>query len=63
MVSRLDSCRCYVKRLPDHFQMQLRWGAHALDCPAYHRSADIVDDAQDCEVRAKLLEREMGVRR
>lgn len=47
----LALCRCYVRSLPEQYQFELRWGAHALDCPAYRPSADPVDNAKDAEVR------------
>lgn len=58
----LDGCRCYVKKLPREFQFQLRWGAHALDCPIYRPSMDPVDNQQDIDARA-VLSRTLGVPR
>lgn len=59
--TRLDVCRCYVRDLPREHQLQLRWGAHALDCPTYCPSQDPVDNAKDNEVRRVLTERKTGV--
>ena len=58
--SRLASCRCYVGGLPSDMQFELRWGAHALDCPVYRPSRDPVDNAKDAEVRAALLKDKKG---
>lgn len=54
MASRLDLCRCYVKRLDAEAQFMLRWGAHDLSCPAYRRSGDSVDALHDELTREHL---------
>lgn len=59
-MSNPSLCRCYVQLLPRHHQFQLRWGAHALDCPAYRPSLDPVDDEKDTEVR-RVLSGKTGV--
>ena len=58
---RLDLCACYVRDLPSLHRFQLRWGAHALDCPTYKPSLDPVDNAEDAEVRRVFTERKSGV--
>lgn len=53
VISR-PKCACYVRRLDQETSFQLRWGAHAETCPAYRRSLDPVDYANDELTRSHL---------
>jgi hypothetical protein len=47
-------CTCYVRRLGKEQQFCLRYGAHALNCPKYRESGDILDKKRDIETRKQL---------
>lgn len=54
----LSNCTCYVRRLNAQQQWELRYGAHAVECPVYRPSRDPVDEANDIEARAFFRTRE-----
>ena len=47
-------CTCYVRRLGKEQQFCIRYGAHALDCPKYRESGDVLDKKRDIETRKQL---------
>ena len=49
-------CTCYVKTLSREQQFCIRYGAHALNCPKYRESGDILDRKRDIELRNNLLD-------
>ena len=50
---RLSYCRCWVRSLSAMKAYGIRWGAHDLQCPAYQRSKDPVDHANDSVLRQR----------
>ena len=53
-VNRLTQCRCWVRNLMDEEAFAVRFGAHDLQCPAYQRSRDPVDDVNDYILRRRM---------
>ena len=47
----MSTCDCYVRHLDHETRFGLHYGAHNLACPAYRRSLDPVDRANDAEFR------------
>ena len=52
--TEMANCQCYVKTLEPVQQFSLRYGAHALNCPKYRESGDILDKKRDIETRKQL---------
>jgi hypothetical protein len=44
-------CTCYIRLFHQQARSEIRWGAHALDCPSYRESGDPVDRAKDEKLR------------
>ena len=53
-VSPDSTCTCPARRLPAEVQFGMRFGAHALTCPAYRRSRDPLDADHDAQTRHGL---------
>ena len=44
-------CNCWVATKSEEERFGIRYGAHALKCPAFRQSLDPVDAANDRELR------------
>ena len=53
-VEHLSYCNCWVRKLSKERVFGIRFGAHNPICPAYQRSRDPVDDANDVELRQRM---------
>ena len=51
---RLSYCNCWVRKLSEEKAFGVRFGAHNPICPAYQRSRDPIDDANDVELRQRM---------
>ena len=46
-------CNCWVATKSEEERFGIRYGAHALECPAFQQSLDPVDAANDQELRER----------
>lgn len=50
-------CDCWVAGRPEEERLQIRYGAHCADCPAYRESGDPVDRDNDVELHVGQCDR------